>query len=85
MSKMPKRFDPEMLYIECSFCGRPVMWDEGEATEFIAWSGINAWSLDFGCLILTDGCPSCEPEENSFETYIVRATDSRPSPADSFC
>lgn len=79
--KQPTYFDPELLYVECSRCGQPVIWENGEATEFVAWAGFTAWSLDSMCLILTDGCPACTPEVQAYETYVVRAGEFQPSPA----
>lgn len=79
--KQPTYFDPELLYVECSRCGQPVLWENGEATEFVAWAGFTAWSLDAMCLILTDGCPACSPEAHAYETYVVRSGEFQPAPA----
>ncbi len=73
ISKRSTIYDPELLYVECGFCGRPVVWDTGEATEFVAWLGVNAWAVDSSCLILTHGCANCAPEAEAYRVQMIRA------------
>ena len=54
-----KVVDPEMLFVECSRCGSPIIWEEGRATEILRNAGIDALELDHHCLLVTDGCPRC--------------------------
>ncbi|NCC25622.1 MAG: hypothetical protein EOM25_10580 [Deltaproteobacteria bacterium] len=66
------RFDPELLYVECSVCGRPVMWGQGETTRLLSASHIDVSKLDEHCLLVSDGCPTCAPERVAFKARIVR-------------
>lgn len=74
-----KRFDPELLYVECERCGQPVLWSPGDTTRILAWAGIDAGNLDEKCMIVSDGCPACQPGKTSFSTQVVRL---RKSPED---
>ena len=66
-------FDPEMLYIECKACGRPVLWEQGKTTDMLAGAGIDPNLLDACCMVLSDGCPLCRPEERvGFILSVVR-------------
>ena len=66
-------FDPEMLYIECKACGRPVLWEQGKTTDMLAGAGIEPGLLDESCMVLSDGCPLCRPEESvGFILSVVR-------------
>ena len=67
-----KRFDPELLYVECARCGQPVLWSPGDTTNILAWAGIDSGTLDEKCMIVSDGCPSCMPGQSSFSTQVVR-------------
>ncbi|MBU1042476.1 MAG: hypothetical protein KKF77_15385 [Proteobacteria bacterium] len=67
-----KRFDPELLYVECARCGQPVLWSSGDTTNILAWAGIDASALDAKCMIVSDGCPTCMPGQGSFSTQVVR-------------
>lgn len=69
---MDKAFDPELLYVECSKCGRPVVWRAGDTTRVLEMAGIDAGEIDERCLMLSEGCPECMPEENAFTTQVVR-------------
>ena len=63
-SLFPKRgYDPEMLYVECSRCGAPILWEPG----------ISPLELDASCVILSDGCPLCTSGD-SFTVSIRRLT-----------
>jgi hypothetical protein len=68
-------YDPEMLYIECTNCGRPIIWDEGEATDFVAWSGYPAWAIDSSCCILTSSCPACAPNKGGYSSWLAKAAE----------
>lgn len=65
-------FDPELLYVECAKCGQPVLWKPGDTTRILAWAGIDASALDDKCMIVSEGCPACEPGKSSFSTQVVR-------------
>jgi hypothetical protein len=67
-----KRFDPELLYVECARCGQPVLWSPGDTTNILAWAGIDSGTLDEKCMLVSDGCPSCMPGQSSFSTQVVR-------------
>lgn len=67
-----KRFDPELLYVECAKCGQPVLWSPGDTTRILAWAGIDAAGLDEKCMIVSEGCPTCQPGVQSFSTQVVR-------------
>lgn len=75
------RFDPELLYVECAKCGQPVLWSPGDTTRILAWAGIDVSSLDEKCMIVSEGCPACQPGKHSFSTQVVRlrrTPDGRP-------
>lgn len=69
---MGSRFVAEMMYAECSRCGHPVLLDPDQTEDVILWSGLDPRSVDAGCMILSEGCPNCHPEEEFFSTHIVR-------------
>lgn len=66
------RFDPELLFVECTRCGRPVIWEQGRATELLSGAGLDGSLVDERCMILTDGCFTCAPELSAYETRVVR-------------
>jgi endogenous inhibitor of DNA gyrase (YacG/DUF329 family) len=66
------RFDPELLYVECAKCGQPVLWSSGDTTRILVWAGIDASTLDEKCMIVSEGCPTCQPGVQSFSTQVVR-------------
>ena len=66
------RYDPELLYVECAYCGRPVIWETGRATSVVDKAGIDPRGLDAGCLILSEGCSACTHDEVFFQTRVVR-------------
>ncbi len=68
-------YDPELMYVECSRCGRPVLWEPGRTTEVLNRSGIELTRLDDRCLILSHGCPACTRGEIFFDTKVVRLKD----------
>jgi len=65
-------FDPELLYVECAKCGQPVLWSPGDTTRILNWAGIDVSTLDEKCMIVSDGCPACQPGKKSFSTQVVR-------------
>jgi hypothetical protein len=67
-----KNYDPELLYVECARCGQPVLWNSGDTTRILAWAGIDTGALDEKCMIVSDGCPSCQPGKGRFSTQVVR-------------
>lgn len=69
---MPKRIATDLLYAECSRCGQPVLLEPDQTADVILWSGINPTQLDLSCMILSEGCPMCDPEEEYFPTHVVR-------------
>ncbi len=75
-------YDPEMLYVECQKCGRPVVWAEGKTTTILAESGIDMGQLDERCMVISDGCPVCSPKNNTgFTLSIVRVAGLTPEEA----
>ena len=66
-------YDPELLYVECHVCGKPVLWEAGKTTELLEAADIDMSALDHTCMLLSDGCPLCRPEEwEGFNLSIVR-------------
>ena len=73
-SLFPKRgYDPEMLYVECSRCGAPILWEPGQTAKILRDAGISPLELDASCVILSDGCPLCTSGD-SFTVSIRRLT-----------
>lgn len=70
-----KPYDPEMIYVECRSCGRPVLWEPGRTTALLAESHISPMSVDEQCLILSDGCRECSPESDSYHLSIIRLSN----------
>lgn len=71
MSAPAARFDPSLLYAECSRCGAPVLW-LANPSEDLLWMGIPAKSLDADCLLLYEGCPNCSPGKRNYEARFIR-------------
>lgn len=66
-------YDPEMIYVECRVCGRPVFWEAGHTTALLTQAGVDFSTLDERCLLLSEGCPVCRPEEDyGFSIAVVR-------------
>ena len=66
-------YDPELLYVECRVCGKPVLWDYGKTTELLFSAGVDFTLLDAHCLILSDGCPACQPRpQDGYMLAVVR-------------
>jgi hypothetical protein len=70
-----RAYDPELMYVECSRCGRPVLWEPGRTTEVLSRAGVEFGRLDDRCLILSHGCPACTHGEVFFDTKVVRVKD----------
>lgn len=69
---MERKFDPELLYVECSRCGQPILWGSGMTVKLLELADIDPATLDERCVIMSEGCPSCSPGEKSFVTQVVR-------------
>ncbi len=69
---MIKAFDPELLFMECGRCGRPILLEPGDSTDMVLELGVAPESLDATCLLMCDGCPECSPEEPIYDTHVVR-------------
>ncbi len=75
-------FDPELLYVECHNCGKPVLWEQGKTTALLAAAGVDLRSLDERCMIVSEGCPSCRPlEQEGFTLAVVRIAGLTPEEA----
>ena len=72
--KCPVGYDLDLLYVECRYCGKPVLWERGQTSVLVNASGIDTTLLDAECLILSDGCPQCRPESALFHLQMVRVT-----------
>lgn len=71
--RVPARpMDPELLYVECERCGRPILWERGRTTEVLEQAGVDFSGVDENCYISSAGCPRCMPEELVYETRLVR-------------
>lgn len=64
-------YDPEMLFVECSRCGNPIVWEKGRSTQILEGACIDPLELDAHCLLVTDGCPKCSPS-NVYHVQIFR-------------
>lgn len=75
-------YDPELLYVECQTCGKPVLWEEGKTTELLLAAGVDIASLDERCLIVSEGCPVCTPYmPEGFTLAVVRIAGLTPEEA----
>ena len=71
-------YDLDLLYVECRFCGNPVLWEKGKTSLLVTASGLDTSALDEECMILSDGCPNCRPETGQFHLHMVRVTSLSP-------
>lgn len=71
----PRGFDPELLFVECSRCGAPILWEKGRATKLLDKAGIDPLELDSSCMLVTDACPSCS-EQKEYTVKIFRVSSS---------
>ena len=75
-------YDPELLYVECQLCGKPVLWEKGKTTELLLAAGMDISSLDERCLIVSEGCPACAPlEREGYVLAVVRIAGLTPEEA----
>jgi hypothetical protein len=75
-------YDPELLYVECRACGKPVLWEPGRTTQLLLAAGVDVSRLDERCLILSEGCPACRPhEEHGFTLAVLRIAGLTPEEA----
>ena len=75
-------YDPELMYVECKSCGKPVLWESGRTTQLLKAAGVQLDTLDECCLILSDGCPACRPrEQQGFTLAVVRVAGLTPEEA----
>ena len=65
-------YDPELLYVECRSCGRPVVWEPGKTTFLLQQAEISLQNLDSSCLLLADNCPTCRPDLLAVKLQVVR-------------
>lgn len=66
-------FDPELLYVECQLCGKPIVWESGKTTELLLAASVDLSTLDNTCMIVSEGCPHCHPEAHGgFTLAVVR-------------
>jgi len=68
-------FDPELLYVECEKCGRPVVWEPGRTSALLLLAGVELETLDSRCLLVSEGCSACTPGEFYFTTKVTRLDD----------
>lgn len=64
-------YDPELLYVECQLCGKPVIWEPGKTTELLLTAGVDVSKLDERCMIVSSGCPACTPLAVEGYTLVV--------------
>ncbi len=65
-------YDLDLMYVECRFCGSPILWDKGKTGILLRASGIDTSLLDAECLILSEGCPQCRPGVSPLMLHVVR-------------
>lgn len=70
-----KLTDPELMYVECGRCGRPVFWQEGRTTAVLMAAGVTMDALDQGCLLVSDGCVHCRPGVEDVQIHVLRMKD----------
>lgn len=75
-------YDPEMLYVECQICGKPVLWENGKTTELLVAAGVDVTRLDERCMIVSEGCPACSPgTAEGYTLAVVRLAGLTPEEA----
>ncbi len=75
-------YDPELLYVECHLCGKPVIWEKGKTTELLLAAGVDLSKLDERCMIVSEGCPSCSAAaEEGYTLAVVRIAGLTPEEA----
>ncbi len=78
LSIKSKPYDPEMLYVECKICGKPVVWEPGKTTHLLRKAQVNLDMLDETCLILSNGCSACHPEADGYTLAMVHLSSLSP-------
>jgi len=79
---MPGAYDPELLYVECQMCGKPVLWEPGKTTELLLAAGLDASKLDERCMIVSAGCPVCVPHVvDGYTLAVIRLAGLTPEEA----
>lgn len=73
-----RAYDTDLLYVECRFCGKPLLWEAGKTRLLVRASGIDETCLDAECMIISDGCPNCSPGASLFHMHVVRLTPLAP-------
>jgi hypothetical protein len=68
---IPGAYDPELLYVECQICGKPVLWEAGRTTELLHAAGVDVSRLDERCMIVSAGCTACVPPTGEGYTLAV--------------
>ena len=71
-------YDLDLMYVECRFCGSPVLWEQGKTSLLLRASGIDTSLLDAECLILSEGCPQCMPGVSPLMLHVARVTSATP-------
>lgn len=75
-------YDPELLYVECQVCGKPVLWESGRTTELLLAAGVDVSKLDERCMIVSEGCPACLPfTKDGYTLSVVRIAGLTPEEA----
>jgi len=75
-------YDPELLYVECQICGKPVLWEPGKTTELLLAAGVDVSRLDERCMIVSAGCPACAPYAcEGYTLAVVRLAGLTPEEA----
>jgi hypothetical protein len=81
-SGIPGVYDPELLYVECQMCGKPVLWEPGKTTELLLAAGVDVSRLDERCMIVSAGCPACAPySAEGYTLAVVRLAGLTPEEA----
>jgi len=80
-NKPGMQYDLDLTYVECMYCGRPVMWGKGKTSQLLRSSGFDTSLLDAECMILSEGCSQCKPETPLFHLHMVRVTSFSPQDA----
>ncbi len=70
--KTDKIYDPELLYVECRNCGRPVIWEPGKTTALLQEAEINLEEIDEQCMLVAESCPACTPDILAVKVQVVR-------------
>lgn len=75
-------YDPEMLYVECHACGKPILWEKGKTTELLLAAAVDLETLDERCMIVSERCPACSPYEmEGYALTVVRIAGLTPEEA----